>query len=533
MKRFFLMLSLLFCAVLSWTQVVHDPNDVLYKDLDRWAVQGYVDSLPQLRPYPAQLVDKLLNQVIARGNSQARERAERYLASVAAGSRPVHVGLKGRVTGMDDDVTLDGAPTVDGVLRLEDWLSASFYLGVNAALRRPGKEITVPGIFNPYPDFIEDWADIGPFHIMQNWTSMAAVGTADLYFQSGLSRSSFGPFFDNGTVIGSQAGRTGHFSLAYHKERFSFTVAMLELTATDDFGQGQFPDKHLIIHSLDVRLSPDFSLGFLESVVWGGRMEPLYLAPFNQYFAAQSMTGFDDNAIIGAHFNWTGFDNLAIKGQVYADDLNFNDLARLNFDTKYKLAAQLGFHWVSEESALVELAGDYTLVTPYMYTHITSDRENWRYVEEMPNYLNYTHKGKNLGADLEPNSDRVFLRSAWQLIPNLELSTQAYLIRHGNASEGIDGMTALNDGSIFDDGYTTEDLEDPKATFHYETRFLSQSVIETLLAGGLGLEYRLPVPFGMLTAQLDYVFEYGWNRELLDGNDEAHHFWYLGGSWRW
>lgn len=536
MKRCIAAIAVMVATAGLWAQVVHDPNDQLYKDLDRWAVRGYVGSLPQLRPYPAQLLDELLGSVVERGNAEAREKAGRYLAALRPSARPYRLGVVGTIVGEGGDATAFGAPTIDGTLRLEEWLSASYALGIYGSLRDPGKELIVPGTYSPYPDFVLDWANVGPINILQNWTSNLAVGTANLYFQAGLNRTSFGPFFDNGIVVGPQAGRAGHFSLTYRKELWSFSVVLLELTATDDFAEGQYPDKHLILHTIDFKPHPKLELGFYESVVWGGRFEPLYMAPFNHYFAAQSMTGFEDNSLLGFHGRWAAAKDFQVLGQVYIDDLNFNDMVSLKLDTKYKVAGELGLRWAPEAGPLADLAADYTAVMPYMYTHINSDRtEASRYNKEpaQPNYSNYTHRGRNLGTDLEPNSDRFSLRSAWRVVPGLELSLSGYLTRHANASAGVEGMTSLNDGTILDDGYTTENMDKPKATFHYETRFLTQSTIETLAAGGLGLSWSLPMLAGVLTARADYVLEYGWNRDLERGNHGAAHYWSVGGGWRW
>ncbi|MDR1430363.1 MAG: hypothetical protein LBI85_08750, partial [Spirochaetaceae bacterium] len=85
---------LLFVVVLVSTldaQIIHDPNDALYRDIDLWAVQGYItESLPMVRPYPAQLLDVLLSQVIDRGSEAAGIKARRYRDAMLPGSRPVH-----------------------------------------------------------------------------------------------------------------------------------------------------------------------------------------------------------------------------------------------------------------------------------------------------------------------------------------------------------------------------------------------------------------------------------------------------------
>ena len=530
-------------AATAWSQVLHDPNDPIYRDLDRWAGRGYIDMLPPVRPYPAQLVDELLTAVTENGNEDARSAAATYLAAIRKGARKFHFGLKGLIRGEDDDLSVEGAPTMDGLFRFEDWMSGSISLAVYGATRDPGDEISIPGVYSPYPDLIEDQSEVGPFSILPDWTSILSLGSSSIYFQAGLTRTAVGPFFDSGVVVSSEAGRAGHFDLVYRKPKWSASVMLLELTATDDFGQGQFPDKHLIFHSFDFKPTDKLELGFFESVIWGGRMEFLYLAPFGQYFAAQSLTGFEDNSFFGVHGKYRILPDLSLLGQVYVDDLSFQDVIKLQLDTKYKFAGELGVRWTPEESRILDLAVDYTAVMPYMYTHITGERTtDYRYAVDgdgdaaYPNYFNYSHLGRNLGTDLQPNSDRVSVRATVRLLDELNLKLRAGLQRHGNASEDQEGMDpARHNGSVFDDGYTDTEVtgNDPKNTFNSETRFLTQDVIETLVHGGFGLAWNLPTGFGNIELTADYVMEYGWNRGLIEDEDGLAHYYAVGGTWRW
>jgi hypothetical protein len=529
MKHFFsVVLCMFFAAGLS-AQLIHDPNDPFYEDIDRWAVRGYItESLPFIRPYPAQLIDVLLSEVMRNGNSEAREKAALYQAAIAPGSRMIHAGITGSVEGQDNDLAAEGAPFIDGVIRLNDWISGSYSFFVYGVTKTPGKELNVPGTYSPYPDLVPDWAEIGPFKIMPDWTSLIAFGKSGFYFQSGLGRTSFGPFYNNGTIIGPQAGRAGHFSLNYRQPLWSFEMLLLSLTASNDFGEGDFPEKYLVLHSINFNPRLNLEFGFVESVVWGGRFELLYLPPFIQLFAAQSMSDFGDNSFIGFHLRWSPVKNIQVLTQLYVDDLHFNDLVRLRFNTKYKLAGELGLLWTPPEGPLASLSADYTLVFPYMYTHWNTPDAS-RYDKNKPNYIVYSHKGRNLGTDLEPNSDRIVLKSLWRTLPNLDLSLTAYFTRHGNPSLDADMnfTDERHDGSIFDDGVPRDN------TNNYSTlHFLTQNILDTRLAGGLGVSWFLPIPWGTVSLNADYVIEYGWNREIVKGNNGLTNYWSIGASWR-
>lgn len=529
-------------ALSAWAQVAHDPNDQIYDDLDLWAARGYVSALPPLRPYPLQLLDELLSSVAAKGDAASAAKARDYLSSISPNARAYHLSVTGAIRGEDSDTTLEGAPAVDGTIRPEAWLSVGYRIAAYGATRSPGSEIDVPGVYAPYADLVEDDAKVGPFYVLQNWTSSVALGNADLYFQSGINRTSFGPFFDNGVVIGPQAGKSGNFNFSYRSKAWSYSQSYHLLNATDDFGDASdqtYPGKQLAIHSLDFYPAENFEFGYFETVIWGDRYEPLYLVPLTSFMGSQALAGFYDNVFMGLHFSWKPVVGLQALGQIYIDDFSFKDTIRLNFDTKYKFASELGLRWVPKAGIFSDFALDYTVVMPYMYSHANNERSA-RYTEGIVNYQVYSHQGRCLGADLAPNSDRFSLRASFNVIPNLALSLSAGLQRHGNASEDedntyddLDGVQDIDDGSINDDGYSHDEDGGPVSTFNKETRFLTQDVIEMKASAGIGVAFTLPTPIGKFKAGVDYVYEYAWNRNLVEDKDGAAHYYVFSGTWRW
>jgi hypothetical protein len=559
MKRgIFLVFACVLVSALE-AQIIHDPNDQIYKDIDLWAAQGYItESLPMVRPYPAQLLDVLLSQVIDRGSESASIQARRYRDAMLPGSRPVHGGVSGSFEGLDKNVSLLGAPFVDGTLRLRDWLSASFSMFIYGSTRYPSSGYNVPGTYSPYPDLVSDTANVGPIKILQDWTSALTIGTSDFYFQSGLIRSSFGPFYNSSVVVGPQAARAGHFSVNYRRPNWSFEMLWLELVATTSSGQEdlRFPDKHFMSHIFTFKPMPEFELSFIESIVWGGRIEPLYLIPFNQLFAAQSMADFGDNSFLGLMARWSFARNAKFLGQLYVDDFHFNDIIRLHINSKYKLAGELGLVWAPEKGPLRLFSIDYTAVFPYMYTHMRDlDKATYgdRYPSQsaytkQPNYLDYSHVGRNLGVDLDPNTDRVTLSATLRTHPSLDLTLLGYVSRHGNASRDrikdglMDGQ--YHDGTIFDDGNNDGEWGDDGLGGHYGEadnydnnydylHFLIQPFLETKLAGGVNINWRLPTPMGDFTFIIEYLAEYCWNRYLIPENNNLVHYWSVGGSYRY
>ncbi|MDR0411388.1 MAG: hypothetical protein LBH75_05395 [Treponema sp.] len=516
-------------------QIVHDPNDALYKDIDKWSVTGYITRpLPLVRPYPSQLLDVFLDEVLENGNLEAREKAAKYKAAISPNARFFHAGLTVGVDGEDGTSSIRLAPFADGTIRIRDWISASYALFGWASTEAPGEEFNVPGTWSPFPDFIPDDANIGDFKLYQNWTSMTAIGKSDFYLQAGISRSSVGPFYENGVIVGPQAGRASHISVNFSEQKWSFEALFMGLTASDDFGEGTFTEKYLIFHAFNFYPWQNFEFGFQESVGWGGRFEPLYLIPFTWLFSAQSLGDFSDNSFMGFHIRWDLPYNVRLLGQLYIDDFQFNDFIRFKWNTKYKFAGEVGIIWTRGSGVFSSLAADYTMVFPYMYSHWNDPKQpaNGSYVHRKPNYIVYSHRGRNLGTDLDPNSHRFSVRTSWRTLPDLNITASLYFTQHGNASENVDAdnhdkSDERHDGTIWDDG-------DTKDGNNYKViRFLTQNVIDTRVAAGIGIHWDLPFfSFGVFSMNMEYVFEYGWNRDLIKGDDGFTNYWSASGSWR-
>ncbi len=538
-------------------QAVADPTDVLYTELEVWEAQGLLRRLPSLQPYPLQMVRRLLADVA--GNHAAwpadRARAAWLLSQL---DDPLHLTLR-----MEERRASDaGGPffkaTVEPSLQgmATSWLGGAARYQLMAVRTDDG--LALPAYSGAREDLIYDDADLdlGGQTFFLRQTSHGSVGIGDgngeLLFQAGLGRHRAGPFWHNGVVIGQQAPQAGAFSLVLRRPLVTAQLALYELTATDDAGQGAITGKHLHLHAIDFHAAPWLDLGAFEAVVSGGRFELLYFIPVATYFHSQGLSGFADNALVGVDARVSPLAGLDLKGVVFLDDASFNDLARLQLDTKYKLAAQVGA--ALSPAALLGrgrpglhqglrlVTVDYTAVMPYMYTHIGDGGGGL-------NWFNYTNAGQSFGPALPPNSDRVQLRALVRARDDVErglldLEASAALVRHGNASAGV---IPGRDGSVLDDGYLDGEptfqppFDDP--TGQPFTRFLTQPVIEHTLQLGVGLAFtvdggRLSSAgwdrgLGGVTATARYTFEARDNAGLVAGASAWAHYAELSVAWRY
>lgn len=557
MRRVLLCL-LPFCLALGTlpAQETHHPDSPVYFDIERWQMLGLIESpLPSLRPWPLQHIRALLKEAATNALADEAfaleaERASAYLERLPSpGTVEIALEAGARAVLVGDDVMTELIPTIEAGFFLDEKTSASADFTPLLSTHSTSTALTLPFIHNRYTGIVDDDANISIFNVIQDWDSLTAFGDQALWFQAGFNRSAVGPFFEDSVVLSPFAPNAGHFALGLQRGRFSFTALHLALIGRNILGTGSFTNKHLDFRSYRFALSPKLEIGIFESVIYGDRLELMYLVPFSFLFNMQGMTGWGsstDNSFLGLNAKWQPLSGLAFMGELYVDDFPFNSFIRFNFNARYKLAGQLGLAWAPKEGPLEILRANYTAVLPYMYTHSnkfhlnTADMDNDDDVRaailNTGHYSNYTHMGHSLGTDLLPNSERYALRARVKLPAGVTLRPSLSFERHGNASEdyaGPDANGLEHKGDLDDNGHINEYRNEGRLSLAETWRFLNQKVIELRLIAGLGADWSLAVfdiakrPLGLVLSA-DYVFEYGWNRMAagvpLEGNDGVTHY---------
>ena len=533
-RLFFLSVLTAFLALGSaaFAQTTVDLNDRLYTDLELWQGQGLIDRLPPLRPYPIQLVKKLLAEVVSRGSAADRRAAVAYLAHmdklINASIEPsalARAAVGGGTTQHFEQLGLIG--TLQGTISPTVTYSAK--LGAYA-MNGPANSL-LPLYQRPPEDVIYDGAvaPLGASGLTPRISleSQTAFGSDSTYFQTGIMRDSFGPFYGDSIVLSPTAPQSGNLSFTWEEGLFTYTSLLLDISATPNNGAGGLsPDKFLALHSLEFYPTSWLTLGIYESVVWGGRFEPLYLLPIPAVlFYAQGMVGFPDNSFIGLSGGVKLPASLRANAMLYVDDASFNDLVKLHLNTMLVVAGQGGLSWTPNLPLLKRLSVNYTLVTPYTYSHQNQANDAPTYG---PNFENYTNAGQNMATSLEPDSDRIEIDALLRPLSFTDVTLFGRFIRHGNGSYGVPGLSSANgnNGTIFDDGYAGG-----SATFApgynlpagmLYTRFLTQPVIEKTIQVGFDAKLYLNTPIGRVDAELAYTFEYVMNVvDAVSGNPQS------------
>ncbi|MCD1654891.1 hypothetical protein K7J14_09290 [Treponema zuelzerae] len=510
-------IALLFIVFSSsvFSQVSADPDDFFYTDLNRWETLGLVTNLPSSRPYPMQMVKEILQIVLEKGDNSDRAIAREHLDRIFGRVMSPGVRTEAAYNLADSSKQLGVAMALDANYQIEDFFSVSASIDGWAINRLPNNEL-LPSNTLSSKDLIEDQVKAGPFYILPSINSSFSVGNTEYYAQAGLMRGSWGPIHSNGVILPSSAFHTGQYTVAINKEKWGFDTALYSLVATSIDNPVEFnPEKFLAVHSIDWRPYRWLSFSLVESVVYGNRIEPLYLLPFSVYFTSQGLVGFADNSMIGGTFSVLPAKGVKIDGVLYTDDIGFNDVIRFNKDQKWRIAGQLAASWAPKIHPMLRfLKADYTMVTPYTYSHKESDSLD----SSAPNYQNYTHAGQALGASLEPNSDRLNLSVTVTPLEKLDVDIVGTLIRHGNVNENIQqdwvreyvagSLDYVTDGSVNNSSYTKTGH-----AYNHGTPFLTQDTLQYIWQTGFDVKCRLPVlkTGGYMLFKLGYRFELNLN----------------------
>lgn len=519
-KKIIFMILLLtsFCCLNA--QATYDPSDSFYTDLQVWQDLGIVTKLPSLRPYPTAVVKQILNTVIdsdfEKQSEIAKNHYERLFGQSIHGKAEYQYNNK--ISNTNDTDNTKHVVKLGAIGNLD--LSTHSNLGF---------DLSAYGTNNYYADCFKlyeysslnsayDPVSLGKWNGFIDMNSLFSFGTENLYVTAGITRNSYGNFYDTSVVWGNQAYHSGNLNIVYRQnDLWQYEQTFFILGATNNEGSINIikPEKYATIHTVTFNLLKWLSFSYFETIVYGGRFEPIYFIPA-PYMVSQSIGAFSDNLQMGLSFAVKPFTGFVWNSEFFVDDISANELLKFDFDTKIKMAGQTGIEYAFADSFISKVSLGYTLVAPYMYTH----RE---YVNGVLgtlstiNYQNYTNNGIPLGSSLEPNSDRILLKANFNPIKNLDIEIQGAFIRHANINESIPVQDAINylnastsayltDGSIFnyaDAGY---------GYFTYAQEnfmFMAQNTKMYIVQLGIDTSYGINLSkFGQIKFVLGYDFEY-------------------------
>lgn len=530
-------ICLIFILLFStlFAQVSVDPTAEFYENLQKWEAQGIVKNIPNLRPYPVFLIKTILEDVMMSDNLTAVSEASQLYEDIFRKSWNISVDAVGDLNfSRDNHYMVYGLAGVEGDVSSLNNTSLGYQLKFSGVVNKDQLAISR---YTTLPYSFKDAASMGKLDIHLETNGSVSVGTPSVYFQAGINHNSFGYFYGKNTVFSSDAEHSANFSVVLNKERFSYVHSLFILGASNGITptsvtgtSGASPNKFLALHGINGKIFDWLYMSFFETMIYGNRFEPAYLVPVVPFMVTQGVVGYsDDNLIMGLGFSVRPVTGLVWNTSLFLDDVNVNELFKLDFDTKIRGALQTEISYTTTDiPVLSKITGGCTLITPYMYSHGQLYRDPVSGKETLASrdnihFQSYTNSGKSLGSQLDPNSAEVSLSVDLDFVENLSVNVFGNFICHGNVNESLTKEEAKMYLNALEGYFTTDGtlnnhqmvIENDDGSYGYlpssqnRLMFLSQDTLMYVAQAGVDIGYTFPrTVAGEFSIGMKYIFEF-------------------------
>ncbi|MBP5283356.1 MAG: hypothetical protein J6Y93_01650 [Treponema sp.] len=537
MKKIFIVLfSALFFINAVSAQVSVSPDDDFYKACQAWELKGLVKNLPPLRPYPLSVLNDILEDVINSSSHPDAELALEYWEKIFKKSYSVYLKTGGNLkvtqnTENNDTSTVKNVTVnagIGGEHSFSELVSVGYDLGFYGETK-PFSEYCSYAENKMY-DSLWDASTIGPVELYLDWNMLAAVGTSSLYAQAGVSRTGFGPFIDDGLALNDTSFHSANLAFNVVRDKWSYASVYESIGSTKNYDNSKTEiggDKFLAFHALKYNFTRYFSLSYYENILFGPQSSIAYLFPA-PYMAVQNITGANANLQMGLLFEFKPVRGLLWATDIFVDDIEVDEVVKLNFDCKLRFAVQTGFIFAPSNFFCNRMSVHYTCILPYVYSHWEYDGTKTAAVSgDSLNYQNYTNAGVHIGSALDPNSDRVSFNARFYPAKRFTVDVITSFVRHANSSEAMDyedvyKYVTSDNGQYMTNGsvYQHQMFSAPsKAEGEHVSQawdclgFMTSEHKMYVCQAGFGLSYELPkTKAGTLSLNFGYTFEYVHNR---------------------
>ena len=201
--------------------------------------------------------------------------------------------------------------------------------------------------------------------------------------------------------------------------------------------------KYMTGHRVEIDVTERVSIGFHETVIYGGRWDASYINPLTFLTGSEHWNGDHDNVAMGLDFRAFVHRAHSVYGELFIDDISMSKLGTDWYGNK--LAWQLGTYLVEPFGLLdVDARMEYTRLQPWVYTH------------KFP-INGYHHYGDPLGYYTGPNSDALMVELRKRLTRKLHTSFRFDYLRKGLNPDGMniggDHMLGHAEGDPKDAGF--------------------------------------------------------------------------------
>lgn len=547
MKKFlFTVLTLIFLIEFSYSQVSCDPTDDFYKYAQNWELKGYISSLPVIRPYPSSVIKNILQTVIDNGDKKDKHLALSEYERIFSKPYSLYLNggadLKASISETDSDnnsftKNFLGQVGIKGEIIFHPLVSFGYDIGFYG--ESANFFDVAPLYLNKGVDSYWDAASVGPIDFYNDWNTNIAFGKDNVYVMGGISKTGFGPFLSDGLALNDSTFHSANIIFNVEKNKLSYgsSFEIIGATTNNPTDYASLADgKYLSFHSVKYRFSPKFSLSYYENIIFGPRTNLAYLLPA-PFMAIQNIGGANDNLQMGLLAEFVPISGLKIAADIFVDDISVNEVVKLNFDSRIRLAGQFGTVYAPSNSLCDKIQLNYQIVLPYVYAHWDYESDDFAELNgSTMNYQNYTNAGVKIGSVLDPNSDKVSFKIDFTNVKNVKFSFATNIIRHANSAEAMsendiinyvlaDKGNYLTDGSVF----MHQVFSAPESSIgtHVEQAwdslgFMTSDHKMQIVQDTLKVEFSLPkTKAGQFTLFAGYTFEYitnyGVSRNIFTG----------------
>ena len=488
-KKLIVLVSLVFTFGIAFAQITADPQDDFYMYAQGWELKGYVKSLPQLRPYPLNVVKSILTSVMEKSNGRDGQIAREYWEKLTG--KPTHLNLEGGIRQENNKDTYknsgnnieysqtrqyNGGPHFTGDIAINPLASFGYNFGIYSV--NEDDVSVLPFAVRSEHDTVADSTEIGPFRLNIDMNSNLSVGKEHIYVQAGINRSGFGPFLKDDLALSDNAFHAPNLSFTYDGGKWSYTQIMQSIGASlnngEDLDSETDVGKYLALHSFRYRVSEKLDITYYESTIIGKRFELAYMLPA-PFMAVQGIGDSTDNSQMGLLIEFKPVEGVKWSSSFFADDISLNKAVKLKFDTKNRVGIETGIQYAPPASSLDLMTLNYTIVAPYTYAHWSYNEDGKTFSDKTFNYFNYVSHGIQIGASIPPNSDRIAFSARFTPVKRLNVTLKTNFMRHANAYESLEPEEAekifktnyisRTEGAV----YIKESDGTPLTTSEYET----------------------------------------------------------------
>lgn len=531
-KSCLLFLSIFFFLFLSEgiAQVSVNPTDDFYIDALGWYSKGYIDYLPQMKPYSPAIIEEILLSVANTEDVKDKQRAQDYYSRYFG--RKIHVDLSGNFRASiytkedaeeDDNIgyydsdreLYSGKLSVGGDIGINPY----FGIGYDFGVRGFNDDVNVNEVFAVNSSETEyqkiehlsfnrksiDW--------LLDLNTVVSFGNRHVYGAVGFNRIGYGIFPDSDLIFNPKSFQIANANVNFVLKGFEYTQLFgVPVAQSKDYSDDYKWCKLLSFHSLKVPLfNNKFSVSYYESAIYGNYFNPSYFLPA-PWALISRISGFSENVLAGFKLQANLFPCFSISADFMMNDIDLKPFIKLKWnDAAIRGAIKTGFVYTPTDSSFRYIKMDYTLVTPYTYTSYDTRDKTY-------NYTDYTNYGKSIGSELLPNSHQLEVAFQFTPIKRFSVTSTTKFSQHANQYENLsdDEIVALS-SEFISDGSLKQTVNKFDSAIE-ETGFMNQDHRMTVINTAIDIDYELRNTKSMsICLNVGYSFEY----KINDGIDNS------------